>query len=910
MLSYIQNIQSILNLKEEEIVKLYGKKAIALAMAVVMTLSLCSVNAFAIAEDTITDVEFEFSSLKVPYGTTESAIEDMLPEYADITFADSASERWYIGYDMAEWYIEYDRRTDTYICTTEPDYWYQGNYEYDPDDFVFVVDIIDEYDDVDLKYTLQYSVDGTNKVVLDELIADKLNETYEAFDLSISALDVYISDEVLLYGEVDNYVYEASLSATDYAELVATQELDEEGIYYEVKGDIEFSGYLYITIKNTFNEIVYKMNGAQEFYFGNWLVSKLSAVMTEDLYSVEFTVDEDNECGTLYSDDLLTAFDELEEYFYNDSTADYAVEDIYFVANGVAGDFEVDFIAYGDHDEEIEGTAIIECDEFLYFEASIAKDETYDFSSDDFAKLIEDWDDEYSLVYIDNVKIKSTNGGKLCYKYDPKSTSNKAISSTEEYYVEKSNDLIDEITYVPSARTKGTIVVSFDAFARKSATRSKTLPCVLYIHVDEKANITIEAPIGSLAPVDSYLFQDYLEENIKSTSYDVAYVTISGAPRTDEAGYLVTNAKELTAKGAKTFYAKPEDDQYDLDDLFFLGGSEKGKTTATFTVYYYKTGTRVYSTDVGTIEFVTGGQTTDLTAEIKASQVLPFSNVETQISFENAGSNNNQYITFTTLPVGGKLVYNWGTASQEDVKMNTRYFINYSYGEKLLSNITFVPNYSAYKSVPETVSISFKGYNRAGYAVAGTYKITVKYAQYSEKFADVAPSIYADSVDFLFNQHITEGIPGGLYAPSGQLSRAELVTFLYRAAGSPTVTGTSKFIDVPANEYYYKAVLWAVQNGITKGTNAAGTEFSPNKKVTNQEIIQFMYNYDVLYLKHSAYVAGSIGYVYDYNKVADWAQNAIKWAVGKGVVTAGYLNPTAVGTRGDIALYLHRMLSL
>ena len=103
------------------------------------------------------------------------------------------------------------------------------------------------------------------------------------------------------------------------------------------------------------------------------------------------------------------------------------------------------------------------------------------------------------------------------------------------------------------------------------------------------------------------------------------------------------------------------------------------------------------------------------------------------------------------------------------------------------------------------------------------------------------------------------------------------------------------------------AVPIIVQNGITNGRSA--TIFDPNANVTYQEIMTFLYRYDVTYLKHTG-VTGSSSVVSDYAKVGTWAQTAVKWAVGKGVLTAGNLNPTTAGTRANVALYMHRMLTL
>ena len=190
----------------------------------------------------------------------------------------------------------------------------------------------------------------------------------------------------------------------------------------------------------------------------------------------------------------------------------------------------------------------------------------------------------------------------------------------------------------------------------------------------------------------------------------------------------------------------------------------------------------------------------------------------------------------------------------------------------------------------------------------GSINIAIQHAQYSAQFTDVKDAKYADSVDYLFNQKITTGMTANTFGLTEKVTRGQFVTFLYRAAGSPAVTGvTNKFTDVKAADYYYNAVLWAVKNGITSGRSA--TTFDPTAPVTHQELLTFLYRYDVNYLGHYASL-GSASYVYDYASVDSWAQNAVKWAVGKNVVDYGNLLPKDAGTRATVALWLHRMLTL
>ena len=118
-------------------------------------------------------------------------------------------------------------------------------------------------------------------------------------------------------------------------------------------------------------------------------------------------------------------------------------------------------------------------------------------------------------------------------------------------------------------------------------------------------------------------------------------------------------------------------------------------------------------------------------------------------------------------------------------------------------------------------------------------------------FVDVATgSYYEDAVDWAVENGITQGTDDTHFSPDGICTRAQAVTFLWRATGSPEPeTRTMPFADVPAGSYYYDAVLWAVENGITKGTS--DTTFSPNMTCSRAQIVTFLWRSCLLYTSPS-----------------------------------------------------------
>ena len=170
----------------------------------------------------------------------------------------------------------------------------------------------------------------------------------------------------------------------------------------------------------------------------------------------------------------------------------------------------------------------------------------------------------------------------------------------------------------------------------------------------------------------------------------------------------------------------------------------------------------------------------------------------------------------------------------------------------------------------------------------------------STSFADVPANAYfADAVKWAVDKGITNGLSDTMFGPYESCTRAQIVTFLWRAAGSPEPKTASSFTDVPANAYYAKAVAWAVENGITNGMTE--TEFAPDATCTRGQSVTFLYRA----LKGTA--SGSANFT-DVKSDAFYA-DAINWAVANNV-TNGTSNttfsPNADCTRAEIVTFLYR----
>lgn len=181
----------------------------------------------------------------------------------------------------------------------------------------------------------------------------------------------------------------------------------------------------------------------------------------------------------------------------------------------------------------------------------------------------------------------------------------------------------------------------------------------------------------------------------------------------------------------------------------------------------------------------------------------------------------------------------------------------------------------------------------------------------SVRFADLG-SLFPEAheaVDFMVANGYMNGMAQTAFGPHVELNRAMMVTILYRIAGNPAVDGTPAFTDVPAGEFYSDAVVWATSNGITNGV----TEklFAPGRELTRTELVTFLYRFaGVMGYDRSASTDLS-GYT-DAAEILDYADEAFSWAVAAGVIkgtTETTLDPMATTTRAQICLMVYRLLS-
>ena len=247
--------------------------------------------------------------------------------------------------------------------------------------------------------------------------------------------------------------------------------------------------------------------------------------------------------------------------------------------------------------------------------------------------------------------------------------------------------------------------------------------------------------------------------------------------------------------------------------------------------------------------------------------------------------------------------YNYGGS----VKTTDKFYYNATASQNALSDVAFLA--SRYAKTGETVYIPFTIYARYGTTGTGTRQLTgtvaIKIGQ-TMNFIDVKTTDYFyNSVKWAVGKNITNGTSSTTFSPYKSCTRAEIVTFLWRAAGSPEPTITrNPFRDVNAvtHSSYYKAILWASQKGITSGTST--TAFSPDQVCTRAQIVTFLYRYAG---QPSGYYSNPFKDVGATSEASYY--KAILWAVGKGITTgtsATTFSPYASCNRAEAVTFLYR----
>lgn len=450
------------------------------------------------------------------------------------------------------------------------------------------------------------------------------------------------------------------------------------------------------------------------------------------------------------------------------------------------------------------------------------------------------------------------------------------VSTTTKYSVSE----VSKMVYRPT-RTTGTHTIRYAAYDGSAQIATGTINVVT-----------------SASTVEYHISANEKQQMIVSDFqrvYGSGLSTVTFGTNSDNRGALYKGSTTSSGKVGSEAYSVSTGSNL-LKNVCFIAGS----TTSKYTV---------------TIPFTANGSSGQMNGQLVVYVNDTHTLNSTGASFRSMGIANeltpdnatgSTYITIDRV-VGGKL-YSSYTSIKNCTALTSKDFGStkfYFSGSGSLDNLYILPLADS-KSVE--VSYTIDG------STKGTLSFKVNQQTASNQFTDVSGSYKwaANSVDFMYMNDIIKGNNTKnpkLFGPGAKMTRAMLVTVLYRAAGEPTVTGiTNKFTDNKQGQYYYNAVLWASNMGIVNGATA--TTFDPNGNVTREQIAAILYRYE-----GSPTVTGSLSGYPDQAQVSSFAVTAMQWAVGTGIITGvtsgGRTTLSAKGnaTRAQVAVMLHRFLT-
>lgn len=443
------------------------------------------------------------------------------------------------------------------------------------------------------------------------------------------------------------------------------------------------------------------------------------------------------------------------------------------------------------------------------------------------------------------------------------------------------------------------------------------------ITVSQKSyDINYNVVAGKSVSFNQKDFEDFLEDYADDNgdynsrkdelSFDHAVLT-SSIPSAKSEGTLYYGSTEITSSN------KSKTDMTDMDKVSFDSVSKPSKDTVTLTFRVYgeieKPNSRKpdkVNYDVNVVisvvkEDITYTVGIDDTVQLTARDFVNFlQDARTSyrkaeldyVKFDVSGKNVSSYAY-------GGLYRSYSSYSTGKLADSTdKFYYEPSRTQYDLADVAY--HTTRWAEAGKTVYIPFTVYGTKNEEASGTMAITIAQTM---NFIDVkASDFFYEPVKWAVNNKITNGTSSTTFSPYKNCNRAEIVTFLWRAAGSPEPTVTrNPFTDVNSvrDASYYKAILWASQKGITAGTTA--TTFSPYQECTRSQIVTFLYRYAG---KPSGYYSNPFKDVSSVNEASYY--NAILWAVGKGITqgtSTTTFSPYASCTRGEAVTFLYRYVN-
>ena len=601
--------------------------------------------------------------------------------------------------------------------------------------------------------------------------------------------------------------------------------------------------------------------------------------------------------GTLYLDYGGKDEDKLStstKCYYNDSP--YLSNVTFVPAKDYTGTFTISYSGRSNARDSFSGSVKItvrKSSSILSY--TVAEGKTLTLDDSDFNDFCKD-ETGYNMDYV-KITPPSSSKGTFYYRYG-ESRYEEKISSSDKYY-RTSSPKLDDVTFVPEDDYNGTVSVSFTGLSTNGNSFSGTMK--IRVGDADEGDITYTAAAGTAVTFNDDDFNDYCKD---LTDYNLDYVRFT-----------------LPSDSKGTLYY-----QYDKS-------GEKKVTSSTS--YYRSSSPRLYDVTFvpakeysGNVEISFTGRSTDgdsfsgtvviSYSAPKEASVIRYSTTSAPLTFSTAdfinacaarGSGSLTSVKFE-LPstAAGKLYYGYTNPTKYGGLVSPAISFPASTGSGSISSVTFVPK----ASYNGTVSVNYTGTDSKNNTFTGRVDITVTPSTQSKRFTDMGNHGWAAaSVDFLYDGSITTGTSATTYGPALNITRGDFILMLYRAFNLSANT-TDGFKDVPSDSYYAQAIAVAKALGIAQGSDDG--RFNPTAPLTREDAMVFLYR--TLNRTGRTIASASTSYLNrfsDGSSTSSYAQDSVAALAQAGIIqgdTNGRLNPKGSLTRAEMAVILHRVVTL
>lgn len=589
-----------------------------------------------------------------------------------------------------------------------------------------------------------------------------------------------------------------------------------------------------------------------------------------------------------------------EKYYVAPGNGQEGISDISFVAaSDFSGTAEIAYTGYASNGGSFHGTILVNVSGDSDVTYTASADRALTFTSEEFIAVCQSRTGR-SISYL-TFDQPSAYQGTLYYDYSAAAPFSQQVRSDTRYYV-TSNPSLDRISFVPAAGFTGRVTVPYRCTDSSGGT------------YNGKVTIQVSAANGSTGSTGDVRYStardrkvtfsasDFNDVSLDRNGYSLNYIYLD-LPASLE-GTLYYDYSGSGSYGSRvsdtTRYYRSSSPQ--ISKITFVPASGFTGTVSIPYTGYDRDGGRF----TGTVRITVGSTygTDVVRYTIPQNGYVRFNGDDfNDACFAITGERLN-YVRFD-LPAArrGTLYSQYNAAKDTGSELGSSVNCYRGGTGRLIDDVTFLPA----AGFSGLVTVSYTGRSSAGSVYNGTVEITVgsgvsvKDPDSVFPFNDARPTDYFfDAVSWAYYNGIAEGVNEMRFGVNEPCTRGQIVTYLWRVAGSPTPYGKNPFGDVFVGSYCYDAVLWAYQRGITNGTDP--TTFSPNKTVTRGQAMTYLHRF-----------AGSVDASYGVS-FADVSPNAyyapaIRWATSRGITNGTSpttFSPDAPCTRAQIVTFLYR----